>query len=105
MAHIDHGMFAMVKIVRLLAMIEGISLITLLFVAMPLKYHYALPVAVTVVGWVHGMLWIVFLFYVSRASQALNWNDRFLFQLVLSSVIPFGMIFMDRRLKQKSGLV
>ncbi|KKJ79704.1 putative membrane protein YdzA, partial [Bacillus subtilis] len=39
---------------RTMGFIEGMSLLILLFIAMPLKYWAGLPLAVTIVGSVHG---------------------------------------------------
>ena len=40
---------------------EGISFLVLLLVAMPLKYFAGIPIAVTIVGSVHGILFIAFM--------------------------------------------
>ena len=45
---------------RLVAKIEGVSFLILLGVAMPLKYAAGLPIAVKIVGWAHGVLFILF---------------------------------------------
>ena len=45
-----------ISLLRTLAMIEGASFLVLLFVAMPLKYFAGVPMAVKVVGWIHGVL-------------------------------------------------
>ncbi|WP_406672065.1 DUF3817 domain-containing protein, partial [Natronospira sp.] len=43
---------------RLVSMIEGLSLLTLLFVAMPLRTYADMPLAVTYAGWIHGILYL-----------------------------------------------
>lgn len=40
--------------------IEGVSTLVLFFIAMPLKYGFDQPMAVTYVGWIHGVLFISF---------------------------------------------
>ena len=94
-------MDSQIRRVRILAFIEGISLLLLLLVAMPLKYQYGNNYSVPVMGWIHGLLWIVFLFTASSVSQKRAWSDGFLILLILSSVVPFGMVLMDRKLKHK----
>lgn len=84
---------------RLLAIIEGISLLVLFFIAMPLKYQFDMPQVVSVVGWVHGVLFMVLVLYASSYSQRQQWRDSTFFQLLISSMIPFGMVYMDRKLK------
>ena len=46
---------------RLVALLEGTSFVVLLFIAMPLKYLADLPLAVRIVGSVHGALFLMFL--------------------------------------------
>ncbi|HEY8936404.1 MAG TPA: DUF3817 domain-containing protein [Cyclobacteriaceae bacterium] len=45
---------------RLLGILEGLSLIILIFVAMPVKYMLGNPVLVKSIGPVHGVLFIFF---------------------------------------------
>ena len=89
----------LLALLRLLAVIEGISLLVLLFIAMPLKYYYGNPEVVSVVGMTHGILFMLFVAYSSFVGQRMTWSDKFLFLVVLSSMIPFGMFVMDRKLK------
>ena len=91
-----------VALLRTLAIVEGISLLTLLFIAMPLKYYFDLPQAVTYVGWMHGILFMAFVFVAGSVAQRKDWSEGFLFMLVLSSMVPFGMVVMDRRIKARS---
>ena len=48
----------MSKFFKIVATLEGISLLLLLFVAMPLKYIFDLPEFVRVIGMAHGLLFI-----------------------------------------------
>ena len=43
---------------RAIGMLEGVSFLVLLGVAMPLKYLAGMPAAVKIVGWVHGILFV-----------------------------------------------
>jgi hypothetical protein len=45
-----------------------------------------------------------FVFFAYWVSQKQAWSDSFLFMLVLSSMIPFGMVFMDGRIRAKAQL-
>lgn len=88
-----------VGLLRTLAIIEGISLLTLLFIAMPLKYYFNMPEAVTAVGWIHGILFMAFIYVAMTVGQRKDWSEGFTFMLVVSSMVPFGMVVMDKRLK------
>ncbi|KPQ11741.1 MAG: integral membrane protein [Algoriphagus marincola HL-49] len=83
-----------------ISLIEGISFLVLLFIAMPLKYIYELPMAVTVVGWIHGVLFVIYIYVVFPTASKLKWDfSRTLFALI-ASVLPFGPFIFDRNLRK-----
>ena len=84
---------------RLVALLEGMSFLVLLFVAMPLKYLAGLPLAVRIAGSVHGVLFLVFLAALYRAGSARNWPLRRWLIAFVSSVVPFGTFIFDRSLR------
>ena len=53
---------------RLVALLEGSSFLALLFIAMPLKYLAGLPLAVRIMGSVHGLLFLMFMAALYRAG-------------------------------------
>jgi len=78
------------KFLRLVALLEGLSLLALLFVSMPLKYVYGMPEAVSLVGPIHGWLFLAFngvLFYFVFKGQISEKNG---FVGLLASLVPFG---------------
>ena len=81
---------------------EGISFLVLLCIAMPLKYVFHQPMAVTIFGWAHGILFVAFLFLAwevkTDRSKSLKW-----FALAfLAAIVPTGTFFFDKKL-QKEG--
>ena len=54
-----------------ISLIEGLSFLILLGIAMPLKYMFDQPLAVTYVGWAHGILFILYIYTVFPTSQKL----------------------------------
>ena len=83
-----------------ISLIEGLSFLILLGIAMPLKYMFDLPLAVTYVGWAHGLLFILYIYTVFPTANKLKWSfSRTLFALV-ASVLPFGPFIFDRNLKK-----
>ena len=81
---------ASLRQLRLVAFAEGVSFLVLLFVAMPLKYLAGLPLAVRVVGMVHGLLFIAFLLALIRASIARSWPFHRSLVAFIASIVPFG---------------
>ena len=87
---------------RLAALSEGWSYLVLLFVAMPLKYAAGLPMAVRIVGSLHGLLFIVFLMALYRVVRDRNWPFRRAFRAFVCCLIPFGAFVFDRSLRRET---
>ena len=84
---------------RLIAIIEGISYLVLLFIAMPLKYMADMPMAVKITGSVHGFLFVVFMVFLLLARVQYKWSFGKATLAFLSSLIPFGTFVFDRKIK------
>ncbi|MCC6987535.1 MAG: DUF3817 domain-containing protein [Acidobacteria bacterium] len=77
--------------------VEGVSLLVLLGVAMPLKYLAGLPLAVTVVGSAHGLLWVIYVVMLGRMWMAGTWAFGTVAVATVASVLPFGPWWFERR--------
>lgn len=82
---------------RQVAVAEGISFLVLLFIAMPLKYLADLPMAVKVVGWAHGVLFVWYWVAAVPLFTKLKWDFERVIGLGLAAVLPFGTFVMERR--------
>jgi integral membrane protein len=82
---------------RVAARAEGISFLVLLFIAMPLKYMMDLPMAVKVVGWLHGIFFIWYWVAAVPLFTVLKWPVDRIIGLGLASILPFGTFVMERR--------
>ncbi|MDN3671007.1 DUF3817 domain-containing protein [Echinicola jeungdonensis] len=85
---------------RWISIAEGISFLLLLFVAMPLKYMMEMPFAVTYMGWIHGLLFIAYVYAIFPTRKILGWNFRRTLIGLLMSVLPFGPFLFDRKLRK-----
>lgn len=84
---------------RVLGFLEGLSFLVLLFVAMPLKYFWENPLAVKITGQVHGFLFIGFVIYTLVLTKEKSWNfKQITAPLLLSSIIPFGTFYVDKKI-------
>lgn len=90
-------------IFRKVAFWEGISFLVLLFIAMPLKYIWGMPLAVKAVGWMHGVLFIAYIAYGYRASREEQWSWLFSGIAFAASLVPFGTFWLDSRLKGEAS--
>ena len=87
---------------RKIAVAEGISFLVLLLIAMPLKYAADMPMAVKIVGGLHGVLFIAFIILAWETKVEYKKGWAWLFKAFLASIIPFGTIVMDRKWKVES---
>lgn len=86
---------------RLISIIEGLSFLILVFIAMPLKYLAGYPLAVKIVGMSHGILFILFMLALLMAKRRYEWNINLTFQLFVYSLFPFGFILIDKIITKK----
>ena len=84
---------------RLLSLVEGISTLLLFGVAMPLKYMANMPLAVRIVGSVHGLLFVALALMLMAAIKRVPMNTGQAVLGILAAVIPFGPFLYDRRLR------
>lgn len=87
-----------VSFLRRVAQIEAISFLVLLFIAMPLKYLANQPAAVKVVGWIHGVLFVLFGFALLRAWLVAKPPFLQVVWIFVAGLIPFGPFLADRTL-------
>lgn len=86
---------------RAAGLVEGLSYLFLLGVAMPLKYLANLPMAVKVSGWIHGVLFILFCATLAHAMFSARWSIFRAGMIFIASLIPFGTFVIDGRLKRE----
>lgn len=88
-----------IRTLRITGLAEGISFILLLGIAMPLKYFFHLPLAVKVVGWIHGMLFMAYLLIVLLSIRIMKWSRTETLVALAASLIPAGTFWLDRSWK------
>ena len=83
---------------RLTGILEGLSFIILLAIAMPLKYMAGKPEMVSIVGMAHGVLFILYILFSVLAKFEYPWSWKKMFALWVASVVPFGTFYADYKL-------
>jgi len=84
---------------RKIGIAEGISLLLLLGIAMPLKYFAGIPEAVKFTGWAHGILFIAYGWFAYIVREEKQWPFRMLVWAFLAAFFPFGTFIFDKKLK------
>ena len=88
---------ALIRIFRWTSALEAISFLVLLGVAMPLKYIWGMPEAVSIIGMAHGVLFVLYLLLAYYVAQELKWSNRTLFIVMICAILPFGPFYAERK--------
>ncbi len=80
---------------RLFGILDGVSLLILLCIAMPLKYMADLPMAVTIVGSIHGFIFCVYIVTIIFAQLFLKWRVYWSILALVAAVVPVGNFVLD----------
>jgi integral membrane protein len=86
---------------RLVGVLEGISYLVLLGIAMPLKYLADQPGAVKYVGWAHGVLFVAFCLLLLKVWIQYKWSFMKTTGAFIASLLPFGTFLLERKLRKE----
>lgn len=82
---------------RLVALLEGLSLLLLVGIAVPAKHLYGNPVLVQALGPIHGALFVLFVITALSVSVEQKWEFRTTtWKVLVACLIPFGTFYIDR---------
>jgi len=81
---------------RLIAFLEGCSFLLIGF-TMILKYKYEMPGPNYIVGMVHGLLFILYVFLLLQVTYIYKWPFRQFCAAFIASLIPFGTFYADKK--------
>ena len=96
---INLSMSMNIQTLRIIGLLEGISFLLLLFIAMPMKYMLDNPVLVKYVGMGHGVLFMLFLIVLFMVCEKQKWSITMFILGLIASILPFGTFVFDRKLK------
>lgn len=82
---------------RIIAFLEGCSFL-LLGITMILKYKFDMPLPNYIVGMLHGLLFILYVFLVLQVGYIKKWKILTIFWALIASLIPFGTFYADKKI-------
>ncbi len=86
---------------RAIGILEGISYLALLGIAMPLKYMADQPEPVKILGWIHGGLFMALCLALLHVHWVTRWGTLCSAGVFVAAFLPFGPFVIDSRLKEK----
>lgn len=87
---------------RAISVIEGLSLLALLLIAMPAKYYFDNHSLVPIVGMAHGILWLAYIIMGLMTAQHQQWSVWFWLMTLLLSVVPLGFIVVEWMIRRQN---
>ncbi|MBO9565038.1 MAG: DUF3817 domain-containing protein [Niastella sp.] len=87
---------------RIIGLLEGISLLVLIGIAVPAKYLYDNPALVKAIGPVHGLLFLLYIFNTLSVGVEQRWQFKTTtWKVLVACMIPFGTFYIDRKILSK----
>ncbi len=90
-------MFSLLNLFRLIALLEGVSYLLLLFIASPIKYFTGDPQYVKLLGMPHGILFVAYVVFAILFKKYFSWDIKTLGIVLVASLIPFGTFYIDKK--------
>ncbi len=87
---------------RLVGILEGISFLFLLGIAMPVKYMLKMPELVKYTGWAHGVLFVAYMLLLLQVATQYSWSFKKSLVGFIVALLPFGTFWFDKKLKQET---
>ncbi len=82
---------------RIAGRLEGFSFLTLLFIAMPLKYFMHMPVGVKIMGPFHGFLFLSYCAGAFWLASEQKWSGKQQILAYLAAILPFGTFMFEKK--------
>ena len=93
----------MLNLYRKTALVEGVSYLLLLFIAMPLKYFFKIPEPVKYIGWAHGVLFVAYIILLVICWVKYKWAFLRVALFFTASLLPFVPFYVEKELKKEYG--
>ncbi len=90
-----------IKQLRIVGIVEGVSYIVLLAISMPLKYIFKMPKPVMVNGYIHGFLFVLLAVLIMATWVICKWSFKRALTAGIASLVPFGTFWFDKTLKKE----
>lgn len=85
---------------RITGLLDGISLLVLLGIAMPLKYIWGIEQAVTIMGSIHGGIFVLYGLAILYTAIRVQWSLLWPVAALLAAFIPFANFLLEWKLKK-----
>ncbi|MFC4726680.1 DUF3817 domain-containing protein [Coralloluteibacterium thermophilus] len=92
---------AQLRRMRAVSILEGTTLLLLVLVAVPLKHLAGIPQASAVMGPVHGMAFLLYVWMLIQTVSGGGWSRAEVARMLGAAFIPFGAFANERALARR----
>ncbi|ACB95513.1 DUF3817 domain-containing protein [Beijerinckia indica] len=85
------------------SLLEGTTLVLLVFIAVPLKHLGGCPIATSIMGPIHGLAFLFYVWMMFRLTASADWSKGEMARLLIAALIPFGAFANERILRKKAA--
>ncbi len=84
---------------RMLAFLEGITLLCMVFITVPLRVYMGVNTFSKILGPLHGTLFLLFIFNTLSFAIENNWKFKeTTWKVLIACIIPFGTFYIDYKI-------
>lgn len=88
---------------RAASLAEGITLVLLVLVAVPLKHLAGYPAATAFMGPIHGLAFLIYVWMLIQTTSGGGWSKSETLRLMIAAFIPFGAFANERALARREA--
>ena len=92
---------AQLRRLEVASLVEGTTLLLLLAIAVPLKHLFDLPEAVRIIGPVHGLAFLAYMWTALQTISGSDWSRGDVVRVMVGAFVPFGAFFNSRLVNRK----
>lgn len=92
-----------IRRMRLACVVEGATLLALVFVAVPLRHLGGHRIATTIMGPLHGMAFLLYAWMLIQTIAGGYCSKRDAVRMVIGAFVPFGAIASERLLRRRQA--
>ncbi|MCV9947585.1 DUF3817 domain-containing protein [Rhizobium sp. BT-175] len=93
-----------IRRLRIASLLEGTTLLALVLIAVPAKHLFGIPLATKIMGPIHGLAFVGFLWTFMATVTAGGWSRNEIIRLLIGSCTPFGAFVNSELLKRKEAV-
>lgn len=96
---------ARLRRMRAVSLLEGSTLLLLVFVAVPLRHLAGMPIATRIMGPIHGLAFLLYVWMLLKTVSEGNWSRSETARLIIAAFVPFGAFVNERRLARRAASI